>query len=195
MCTGVPAVATGPRHVLASTDVAPRMQRVSSAAALQVAVMTTLMGSASGLGAVPFFFVGSLSAEWAALANALACGVMLAASFDLVHEGQPYGAGLTILGVILGGPSNLKTLASLLWPCLARAGYVTGTRCWTEDGPVLPHIEKGRMEIFPNCADANVPWTRQARCSSRPARSGWRSGRTSGSRACRASAPRRRCCW
>lgn len=68
----------------------------------QVAVMTTLMGSASGLGAVPFFFVGSLSAEWAALANALACGVMLAASFDLVHEGQPYGAGLTILGVILG---------------------------------------------------------------------------------------------
>ena len=70
---------------------------------MQVAVMTTLMGSASGLGAVPFFFVGSLSAEWAALANALACGVMLAASFDLVHEGQPYGAGLTILGVILGG--------------------------------------------------------------------------------------------
>jgi zinc transporter ZupT len=78
---------------------------------LQVAVMTTLMGSASGLGAVPFFFVGSLSAEWAALANALACGVMLAASFDLVHEGQPYGAGLTILGVILGGLSSGLWLA------------------------------------------------------------------------------------
>ncbi len=64
--------------------------------------MTTFMASASGLGAVPFFFVGSLSTEWAALANAIACGVMLAASFDLVHEGQPYGAGYTILGVILG---------------------------------------------------------------------------------------------
>lgn len=64
--------------------------------------MTTIMSSASGLGAVPFFFVGSLSVEWAALANAIACGVMLAASFDLVHEGQPYGAGYTILGVILG---------------------------------------------------------------------------------------------
>ncbi len=66
--------------------------------------MTTLMASCSGLGAVPFFFLSSLSEEWAALANAVACGVMLAASFDLVHEGQPYGAAYTILGVILGGP-------------------------------------------------------------------------------------------
>ena len=70
----------------------------------QVFVMTTLMASCSGLGAVPFFFLSSLSEEWAALANAVACGVMLAASFDLVHEGQPYGAAYTILGVILGGP-------------------------------------------------------------------------------------------
>ena len=27
---------------------------------------------------------------------------MLAASFDLVHEGQPYGANLVILGVLSG---------------------------------------------------------------------------------------------
>jgi len=51
---------------------------------------------------VPFFFVGMLSKEWSAMANAIACGVMLAASFDLVHEAQPYGAGLAILGVVLG---------------------------------------------------------------------------------------------
>ena len=68
----------------------------------QVFVMTTIMASASGLGAVPFFFTGSLSVEWAALANAIACGVMLAASFDLVHEGQPYGAAYTVLGVLMG---------------------------------------------------------------------------------------------
>jgi len=75
---------------------------------VQVGVMTTFMGAASGLGALPFFFVGSLSAEWAALANAIACGVMLAASFDLVHEGQPYGAGLTVLGVLLGEHKDQK---------------------------------------------------------------------------------------
>ena len=51
---------------------------------------------------MPFFFVGMLSKEWSAMANAIACGVMLAASFDLVHEAQPYGAGLAILGVVLG---------------------------------------------------------------------------------------------
>ncbi len=46
--------------------------------------------------------MGMLSKEWSAMANAIACGVMLAASFDLVHEAQPYGAGLAILGVVLG---------------------------------------------------------------------------------------------
>lgn len=30
--------------------------------------------------------MGRLSEAWGGLANALACGVMLAASFDLVHE-------------------------------------------------------------------------------------------------------------
>ena len=67
-----------------------------------VLVMTVLMAAAAALGAVPFFFVGSLSKEWAALANAIACGVMLACSFDLMHEGQPYGGGLVVLGILIG---------------------------------------------------------------------------------------------
>ena len=71
--------------------------------------MTILMGGAAGLGSIPFFFVGSLSKEWSALANALACGVMLACSFDLVHEGQPYGGGSVILGIVLGEPLNYLT--------------------------------------------------------------------------------------
>ncbi len=37
-----------------------------------------------------------------ALASAVACGVMIACSFDLVHEGQPYGGALVIAGVVLG---------------------------------------------------------------------------------------------
>ena len=69
--------------------------------------MTVAMAACSGLGAVPFFFVGALSKEWAALANAVACGVMLAASFDLLHEGQPYGAGFVILGLLSGMPQLL----------------------------------------------------------------------------------------
>ena len=67
-----------------------------------VLVMTLLMAGAAGLGTIPFFFTGKLSKEVAALANAVACGVMIACSFDLIHEGQPYGANLVIAGVVLG---------------------------------------------------------------------------------------------
>lgn len=70
-----------------------------------VMVLTIFMAAASGLGAVPYFFVRSFSKEYSALASAVACGVMLAASFDLVHEGQPYGANLVILGVLSGTPA------------------------------------------------------------------------------------------
>lgn len=67
-----------------------------------VLVLTLFMAAASGLGGVPYFFVRSFSKEYSALASAVACGVMLAASFDLVHEGQPYGANMVILGVLFG---------------------------------------------------------------------------------------------
>ena len=85
------------RHTTAEQE--GEEQYVSAAAVLG---LTALMAAASGLGAVPFFFVGTLSARWSAIANAVACGVMLAASFDLVHEGEPYGPGLVIVGVMLG---------------------------------------------------------------------------------------------
>ncbi|KAK9844479.1 hypothetical protein WJX74_003025 [Apatococcus lobatus] len=75
---------------------------VDSIGTLTVLAMTLGMAGVSAIGALPFFFVGSLSKEWTGLANAIACGVMLAASFDLVHEGQPYGGHLVILGVIVG---------------------------------------------------------------------------------------------
>lgn len=79
-----------------------------------VLVLTLFMAAASGLGAVPYFFVRSFSKEYSALATAVACGVMLAASFDLVHEGQPYGANLVILGVLFG--------KSLHWLCPLHSG-------------------------------------------------------------------------
>ena len=85
----------------------------SDVSAGAVFVLTILMASATCLGAVPFFFVGTLSTRWSALANAIACGVMLAASFDLVHEGEPYGGGLVIVGIMIGGsPSSHADIAS-----------------------------------------------------------------------------------
>lgn len=45
---------------------------------------------------------GILLLQVSALASAVACGVMIACSFDLVHEGQPYGGVLVIAGVVLG---------------------------------------------------------------------------------------------
>ena len=74
-------------------------------------VLTLFMAAASGLGGVPYFFVRSFSKEYSALASAVACGVMLAASFDLVHEGQPYGANMVILGVLIGESSHLDNFS------------------------------------------------------------------------------------
>lgn len=64
--------------------------------------MTTVMAAACGLGAVPFFFIEKLSKGWAAMANAVACGVMIAASFDLLHEAESYGPAPLILGLVVG---------------------------------------------------------------------------------------------
>uniref|UniRef100_A0ACD5TPV0 Uncharacterized protein n=1 Tax=Avena sativa TaxID=4498 RepID=A0ACD5TPV0_AVESA len=68
-----------------------------------VALSTLAMAAATGLGAVPFFFL-ELEAQWAGLCNGMAAGVMLAASFDLVQEGQMYGSGSwVVFGILSGG--------------------------------------------------------------------------------------------
>ena len=54
------------------------------------------------LGALPFFFIKRPSATLSGLCNALACGVMIAASFDLVNEGHEYDGPMTIVGLVLG---------------------------------------------------------------------------------------------
>ncbi|HSW30860.1 MAG TPA: ZIP family metal transporter [Longimicrobiales bacterium] len=57
---------------------------------------------ATGLGALPFLFVRTLSDRTVAYANAVAAGLMLGASFGLVSEGTLYGRGATLGGALLG---------------------------------------------------------------------------------------------
>lgn len=68
-----------------------------------VALFTLAMAAATGLGALPFFFV-ELDAQWAGICNGMAAGVMLAASFDLIQEGRDHGSGSwVVMGILAGG--------------------------------------------------------------------------------------------
>lgn len=70
---------------------------------LTVALCTLAMAAATGLGSVPFFFV-DLDPQWAGLCNGMAAGVMLAASFDLIQEGNEHGHGnWVMIGILSGG--------------------------------------------------------------------------------------------
>ncbi|KAI3663978.1 hypothetical protein L6452_45211 [Arctium lappa] len=67
-----------------------------------VALFTLAMAAATGLGALPFFFV-ELDAQWAGICNGMAAGVMLAASFDLIQEGRDHGSGnWVVIGILAG---------------------------------------------------------------------------------------------
>lgn len=68
-----------------------------------VVILTLAMAAATGLGAVPFFFV-ELDSQWSGICNGMAAGVMLAASFDLIQEGQDHGSGSwVVFGILAGG--------------------------------------------------------------------------------------------
>jgi zinc transporter, ZIP family len=57
---------------------------------------------ATGLGAAPFLFVKEMSRWWLGISNAVAAGMMLAASHGLLVEGSMYNPWHTILGLLLG---------------------------------------------------------------------------------------------
>lgn len=57
---------------------------------------------ATGIGALPFAFIRSLSGSVIAIANAIAAGLMLGASFGLVGEGAQYNGWATFVGAIFG---------------------------------------------------------------------------------------------
>lgn len=65
-----------------------------------VAALVTAV--ATGLGAVPFLLWRQFSPVWLGIANAVAAGLMLAASHNLIVEGAKIGQGKVLAGMILG---------------------------------------------------------------------------------------------
>jgi zinc transporter ZupT len=57
---------------------------------------------ATGLGAIPFLFFPNPSRRWLGLSNALAAGLMGAASSTLIYEGLARSTPRVLLGVLLG---------------------------------------------------------------------------------------------
>jgi ZIP family zinc transporter len=70
--------------------------------ALLVFLYALFTALATGLGALPFAFARAVSTRTVAVANALAAGLMLGASFGLVVEGTDYGSWQTLVGALAG---------------------------------------------------------------------------------------------
>jgi zinc transporter ZupT len=69
---------------------------------LRVAVYASITAVATGLGAVPFFFVKAFPRKVLGWAGGLAAGIMGAASFNLIYEGLNYSPQRTIAGIVIG---------------------------------------------------------------------------------------------
>ena len=67
-----------------------------------VTALAALTAIATGVGALPFLFVRDIAEQRLGMANALAAGLMVAASIILLWEGGQRGVPLTALGALLG---------------------------------------------------------------------------------------------
>ncbi|MEW6636134.1 MAG: ZIP family metal transporter [Actinomycetota bacterium] len=72
---------------------------IGVAAVFLFALATAL---ATGLGALPFALAKHPGRRWLGVSNAVAAGLMLAASFGLIYEGADQGLSGTLMGVLLG---------------------------------------------------------------------------------------------
>ena len=75
---------------------------MESASVTSVFLFALLTAVATGLGALPFIFVKNLTRRWLGASNAIAAGLMLAASFGLIYEGVDYSLFGTLTGALIG---------------------------------------------------------------------------------------------
>lgn len=68
----------------------------------QVFIYALITALATGLGALPFFFIKNISSSFLGKANAIAAGLMLAASYSLIFEGYKESEWMTLIGMIAG---------------------------------------------------------------------------------------------
>jgi len=71
-------------------------------ATAEVFLFAVLTAIATGLGALPFVFIKELPRRWLGASNAVAAGLMLAASFGLLYEGVRHGLLRTLAGALTG---------------------------------------------------------------------------------------------
>lgn len=75
------------------------MSTISVWTVFAAALLTAI---ATGAGALPFLFVRRLSAYWISIANAMAAGLMLAATHGLVDEGIELNPHRLLFGILVG---------------------------------------------------------------------------------------------
>ena len=75
---------------------------MEAAGVATVFLFALLTAVATGLGALPFAFAKHPTRGWLGASNAVAAGLMLAASFGLIYEGVNYGLFRTLAGALLG---------------------------------------------------------------------------------------------
>lgn len=68
----------------------------------QVGMYALLTAIATGIGALPFFFIKDVKKRWSSLGAALAGGLMLSASFQLIQEGSSHNLYRLLLGALVG---------------------------------------------------------------------------------------------
>ena len=69
---------------------------------MRVFLYALLTAVATGLGALPFFFIKDISQSFLGKANAIAAGLMLAASYNLIMEGYEENEWMTLVGMLAG---------------------------------------------------------------------------------------------
>ncbi len=80
----------------------PKSKQMFDEPVFRVFLYAMITAVATGLGAIPFFFVKEMPGKWLGWSGAIASGIMLAASFRLVQEGITYDLYRTIGGVGIG---------------------------------------------------------------------------------------------